>query len=68
MPYNHKAENNPFWGHQHKEESKKKISDSQRLRLSKICTLVKNLSEAKFDARVRKIVHEELLKRGCIKE
>lgn len=68
MPYNHKAENNPFWGHQHKEESKQKISNSQRLRLTKLRTLVQNLSDSKFDDRVRRIVHEELLKQGYINE
>lgn len=68
MKHNHIAENNPFWGHQHKEESKQKISNSQRLRLTKLRTLVQNLSDSKFDERVRRIVHEELLKQGYINE
>lgn len=63
---NHKGENNPFFGHSHKEESKKKISDSQKLRYEKIYEIAGFADEEKLKERIKSIVYEELQKVGIL--
>ena len=57
MGLNHKGENNPFFGHFHKEGSKQKISSTQKLRYKRLYEI---LNERKLTERIRRIVREEL--------
>lgn len=54
QPQNRQGENNPFYGRQHSDETKKKMSDTQRLRYQQ---LVKNaLTEEKIESVIESVL------------
>ena len=53
-PKNRQGQNNPFYGKQHSDETKKKMSDTQRLRYQQ---LVKNaLTEEKIESVIESVM------------